>query len=278
MDDVKRRQLLADFLRTRREQLSPSDVNLPWRSRRRTPGLRREEVAQLANIGTSWYIALEQGRDVHPSQQVLENLAKAMRLSSAEQRHLFQLAQPQSSTQSLPSPEETVGFALQQAVNALNPHPAYVMGRRWDLLFWNQAADLVFSFSEIAPPHSRNFIWRSFTSPVLRRHQNWEQLAKGLMAQFRADSARYPDDPWFRELIEDLKKDNDEFRLWWSRHDVRNIPEGHKSMDHPVLGSLEFEHVTLQVPGNTDQKVVIYTCSSETAIKLSSALQQMRKS
>lgn len=272
MDDVERRQLLADFLRTRREQLSPSDVNLPWGSRRRTPGLRREEVAQLANIGTSWYIALEQGRDVHPSQQVLESLAMAMRLSPAEQHHLFQLAQPQSLTQLLPSPEETVGFALQQAINALNPHPAYVMGRRWDLLIWNQAAEHVFSFSEIAPPHSRNFIWRSFTSPVLLGHRNWEQLAKSLIAQFRADSARYPDDPWFRELIEDLKKESDEFRLWWSRHDVKNIPEGHKSMTHPVLGNLEFEHVTLQVPGNIDQKVVIYTCSSETAIRLSSVL------
>lgn len=275
MDDVERRHALADFLRTRRDRLTPSDVNLPWGNRRRTPGLRREEVAQLANIGTSWYVSLEQGRDVHPSEQVLESLAQALRLDAAERRHLFRLAQPQGSADPLSPPEETVRFALQQAVHALNPHPAYVMGRRWDLLTWNQAAELVFAFSEIAPHHSRNFIWRSFTSPVLRGHSHWELLAKSLVAQFRADSARYPGDAWFGELISDLKKMSDEFRAWWSRHDVKSISDGHKRMNHPVLGSLEFEHVTLQVPENDHQKVVIYTCSPETATSLTERLSQV---
>jgi transcriptional regulator with XRE-family HTH domain len=153
VDDSERRRALADFLRTRRTRLSPPDVDLPWGSRRRTPGLRREEVAQLANIGTSWYVALEQGRDVHPSEQVLESLAQALRLNEAERHHLFLLAQPQSATNPPPA-EETVGHALQQAIDALNPHPTYVLGRRWDLLTWNRAAELVFTFSEIAPPHS----------------------------------------------------------------------------------------------------------------------------
>jgi transcriptional regulator with XRE-family HTH domain len=271
VDDNERRMALADFLRTRRTRLSPTDVNLPWGSRRRTPGLRREEVAQLANIGTSWYVALEQGRDVHPSEQVLESLAQALRLNEAERHHLFLLAQPQSATNPPPA-EETVGHALQQAIDALNPHPTYVLGRRWDLLTWNRAAELVFTFSEIAPPHSRNFIWRSFTSPVLRGHRNWEQLAKSLIAQFRADSARYPGDQGFGELIEDLKKISSEFRLWWSRHDVKTIPDGHKSMAHPTLGHLEFEYVNLQVQSNHDQKVVIYTCSPETSSKLTKLL------
>jgi transcriptional regulator with XRE-family HTH domain len=271
VDDNERRRALADFLRTRRTRLSPPDVDLPWGSRRRTPGLRREEVAQLANIGTSWYVALEQGRDVHPSEQVLESLAQALRLNEAERHHLFLLAQPQGATNPPPA-EETVGHALQQAVDALNPHPTYVLGRRWDLLTWNRAAELVFTFSEIAPPHSRNFIWRSFTSPVLRGHRNWEQLAKSLIAQFRGDSARYPGDQGFGELIEDLKKFSKEFRLWWSHHDVKTIPDGHKSMAHPALGHLEFEYVSLQVPLNHDQKVIIYTCSPETASKLTKLL------
>jgi transcriptional regulator with XRE-family HTH domain len=271
MDDNERRQALADFLRTRRTRLSPPDVDLPWGSRRRTPGLRREEVAQLANIGTSWYVALEQGRDVHPSEQVLESLAQALRLNEAERHHLFLLSQPQGVTNP-PPVEETVGHALQQAVDALNPHPTYVLGRRWDLLTWNRAAELVFTFSEIAPPHTRNFIWRSFTSSVLRGHNNWEQLAKSLIAQFRADVARYPGDQGFGELIEDLKKISSEFRLWWSRHDVKTIPDGHKSMAHPALGHLDFEYVSLQVPSNHDQKVVIYTCTPETASNLTKLL------
>jgi transcriptional regulator with XRE-family HTH domain len=228
-------------------------------------------VAQLANIGTSWYVALEQGRDVHPSEQVLESLAQALRLNDAERHHLFLLAQAQGMTNQ-PPVEETVGHALQQAVDALNPHPTYVLGRRWDLLTWNRAAELVFTFSEIAMPHSRNFIWRSFTSPVLRGHSNWEQLAKGLIAQFRADVARYPGDQGFGELIEDLKKISSEFRLWWSHHDVKTIPDGHKSMAHPTLGHLNFEYVSLQVPSNLDQKVVIYTCTLETASKLTKLL------
>jgi transcriptional regulator with XRE-family HTH domain len=271
MDDTERRYALADFLRTRRARLSPSDVNLPTGSRRRTPGLRREELAQLANIGASWYVALEQGRDVHPSEQVLQSLAKALHLNMAERRHLFLLAQPQAASNP-PPPEETVSSALQQAVHALDPHPAYVIGRRWDLLTWNRAAELVFAFSDIAPPHSRNLIWRSFTSPVLRAHLQWEKLAQSLIAQFRVDSARYPGDPWFGELIEDLKQTGEEFRVWWSQHDVRSIPDGQKQMKHQTLGSLEFEHVTLQVTTDIDQKVVIYTCSSDTASKLAKLL------
>jgi transcriptional regulator with XRE-family HTH domain len=274
MDDMERRQALADFLRTRRARLSPSDVSLPAGSRRRTPGLRREEIAQLANIGTSWYVALEQGRNVQPSEQVLESLAQALRLTFAERRHLFLLAQPQASTKPGAPPRETVSTSLQQAVKALNPHPTYVIGRRWDLLIWNRAAELVFSFSDIAPPHSRNFIWRSFTNRVLRMHRNWEKLAQSLIAQFRADYARYPGDPWFGELIEDLKQNSEEFHLWWSRHDVKTIPDGHKLMDHQKLGVLEFEHVTLEVPADADQKVIIYTCSSETSSKLMQLLSE----
>ncbi|WP_028547810.1 helix-turn-helix transcriptional regulator [Paenibacillus sp. UNC451MF] len=265
MNDAERRQALADFLRTRRARLSPSDVQLPTGSRRRTPGLRREEIAQLANIGTSWYVSLEQGRDVNPSEQVLESLSQALRLTSAERRHLFLLAQPHAMVHQQKGPEEQVSPSLELAVQALNPHPAYVLGRRWDLLTWNQAAELVFSFSRIHPPHSKNFIWRSFTNPALRKHRNWSLLAQSLTAQFRADSARYPGDPWFGELIEELKLLSEEFNLWWSLHDVKSVLDGHKRMEHEELGILEFEHVTLQVPGEVDQKVILYTCLPETA-------------
>jgi transcriptional regulator with XRE-family HTH domain len=271
MDNNKRRQALADFLRTRRARLMPADVNLPTGNRRRTPGLRREELALLANIGTSWYVAMEQGRDVRPSEQVLESLATALRLSYAERRHLFVLAQSHDLMIMAP-PVEAVSEALFNSIHALNPHPAYVMGKRWDILAWNRAAELVFAFSEIAPPHSRNLLWRCFTSPNLRSHLQWDKLAESMIAQFRADSARYPGDKWFGELIEDLNQSSEVFRLGWAKHDVKGTPDGHKIMNHPSYGKLEFEHMTLQVPVDPDQKLILYTCSPETAIKLTSLL------
>src|SRR6266700_4719156 len=134
MDERERRQTLADFLRKRRARLSPADVGLPPGIRRRTPGLRREEVALLANIGISWYVALEQGRDIHPSEQVLESIAQALRLTATEQQHFFVLAGQSPPTPWSLSEEEQVSPALQQAVKALDPHPAFVLGRRWDIL------------------------------------------------------------------------------------------------------------------------------------------------
>nr|WP_246627254.1 hypothetical protein [Paenibacillus solanacearum] len=137
---------------------------------------------------------------------------------------------------------------------------------------WNKAAELVFSFSEIAPPHSQNLLWRCFTNPVLRSHRNWEKYAQIQIAQFRANYARYPGDPWFGELVEDLHQLSEPFRQWWHQHDVNGTPDGHKIMDHQTLGRLEFDHVTLEVPDDADQKVVIYTCSHETSVTLSGLL------
>ncbi|HZR44506.1 MAG TPA: helix-turn-helix transcriptional regulator [Ktedonobacteraceae bacterium] len=271
MNDEERRQALADFLRTRRARLSPADVGLPLRSRRRTPGLRREEVAELANIGTSWYISLEQGRDIHPSEQVLESLAQALKLSPDERQHLFLLALQHIPMREVPA-EEQVSPALQQVVKSLDPHPAYILGRRWDVLAHNRAAEYLFSFDSISPPHTRNMLWRIFTSPARYRlyadEQRREYVARGLIAQFRADYARYPGDPWFAELISDLQQASEQFRLWWSQHDVSSVPDCHKEMKHPTLGHLEFEMVTLQVPTHPDQKMLIYTASSATVAKL----------
>lgn len=266
MKESERRQALADFLRQRRASLSPGDVGLPAGMRRRTPGLRREEVAQLANVGTSWYIWLEQGRDVHPSAQVLESLAQALRLTPNERRHLFLFA-----GQSLPaySVEESVSPILQQVLDALNPNPAYVMGRRWDFLAWNKTADEVFAISDASHPYALNILWRIFTSPTIQAHfSNWEQAARGMLAEFRAASARYLDDVWFEELIEELKRVSPEFYRWWPHHDARRSLDGHKVMKHPTLGHLEFEYATLQTPNSPDMRVSIFTPVAETGEKL----------
>jgi transcriptional regulator with XRE-family HTH domain len=267
MQENERRQALADFLRKRRAYLSPTDVGLPPGLRRRTPGLRREEVAQLANIGTSWYVWLEQGRDVHPSAQVLESLAQALKLTPNERRHLFLLA-----GQALPPhaslSEESISPALQRMLDDLNPTPAYIMGRRLDYLAWNKVADVIFSLEQAPSPYGRNLVWRLFTNPRLREHPLWELMMRNMLAEFRAANARYPGDEWFEELIEDLKRSSPDFRRWWPYHDASSSLEGNKIMEHPILGHLEFEHITLQVPNDPDIRIMIYTPLAGTGAKL----------
>lgn len=259
---------LADFLRKRRASLAPSEVGLPPGSRRRTPGLRREEVAQLANIGTSWYVWLEQGRDVHPSAQVLESVAQALRLTENERRHLFLLA-----GQPLPSPasplEEYVSPALRQMLDDLNPTPACVIGRRWDYLAWNRAADAVFAISEASPPYTRNVIWKFFTNPATRElFTHWEHMARGLLAEFRTSCARYPGDAWLTDLIEDLKQASPEFCRWWPHHEASNLVDSGKIIEHPALGHLEFKHLTLHVFNDPDIRVTVYIPDAQTRAKL----------
>ena len=267
MRERERRQALADFLRQRRASVAPADVGLPPGFRRRTPGLRREEVAQLAHIGTSWYIWLEQGRDVHPSTQVLESLAQALRLTPNEARHLFLLAgQPQPPTGS-PS-EECVSLALRQVLDGLDPAPACVLGRRWDYLAWNCAADALFAISEASSPYARNRIWQLFTNLARRERPHWEQIARSTLAEFRAVSARYPGDRWFEELIEDLKHTSPEFCQWWPHHDARPALDGHKVIEHPALGKLEFEHINLQVLSDPDVRIMIYMPDAASREKL----------
>lgn len=272
MNENERRLALADFLRKRRAYLSPADVGLPPGLRRRTPGLRREEVAQLANIGTSWYIWLEQGRNIHPSVQVLESLAQALRLTPNERRHLFLLA-GQSFSPQTPPLEEHISPVLQQMLSDLDPVPAYVMGRRFDYLAWNTVAEKIFAISAASFSYERNLVWRFFTDPMMREHfSHWEQIARGLLAEFRATSTRYPGDEWFEELTEALKQVSPEFCRWWQEHDAPRSLNGDKIMEHATLGHLEFQHLTLQVLSDPDVRVSLYMPNAMTRTKLQQLL------
>ena len=277
MHESERRQTLATFLRKRRAQLSPDDVGLPVGVRRRTSGLRREEVAQLANIGTSWYVWLEQGRDIHPSAQVLESLAQALKLTLNERRHLFLLAGQPLPPRVIPM-EEQVSPVLRQILDNLDPMPAYVLGRRWDYLAWNKAAKSVFSIDQPVPPHSRNLVWRLFMSPISKaRLPNWQQTAQGVLAEFHTAHARYSNDSWFEELIEDLKQVSPEFCQWWPLHDAARTMDGYKVIEHVTLGHLVFEHTTLQIPSDPDVKVMIYTPDIATRTKLQRSLKAVHR-
>ena len=272
MDEKERREALAAFLRTRRARLQPTDVGLPARNRRRTPGLRREDVAELANIGVSWYTLLEQGQDVHPSRQVLESLARALRLTPAEEQHLFLLAYKELPLQRAKE-EEQVSPALQRVVDALDPHPAFIIGPHWDILSWNRAAELLFRFhEETYPPHSRNAVWRFFQRQSQTMDQEWEKQAQSLVAQFRADYARYPGDAAFREIISDLQEISPQFCEWWEQQNVRGLPDGPRRLMHPTLGLLEFDHVTFLTSLSPDQRVKVYSARPATIARLAEAL------
>jgi transcriptional regulator with XRE-family HTH domain len=269
MEEIERRQALAAFLRTRRARLSQADVGLPARSRHRTPGLRREDVAELANIGVSWYTLLEQGKDVHPSKPVLESIAQALRLTHVEEKYLFLLAGHTLPVKAPPEGEE-VPPELRRVVGVLAPHPAFVIGRRWDILFRNRAADLVFCFDELFPPHSLNVVWRCFQMQGHSLDLDWEVQARNLVAQFRADYARYPGDASFEELLHDLQHMSPLFQEWWEQHDIQGLPNGPRPMMHPALGLLEFDHVQASFSANLRMK--IYAASPSTASKLEQAL------
>lgn len=259
MDDVRRREQLADFLKTRRARLSPEEAGLPKGTRRRTPGLRREEVAHLANVGVTWYTWLEQARVISPSEQVLEGIARALKLDRDERAHLFTLAnRPMRLVNG--SKEEIVGPELIRVLEAFEPNPAYVMGKRWDKLAWNRAMVAIFGDSEALPHKERNTVWRMFTNEELRRRMtDWEGHAKHVLAQFRVSAGRYVGDPAFVELIEDLKEASLEFRRWWPRHDVKGNPEGRKELDHAIVGRLVLEHTTFQLHDDPDLKMVLFT-------------------
>lgn len=276
MNDSERRKLLGEFLREKRSGVSPNDANLPSVSPRRKPGLRREEVALLAHVGVSWYTWLEQGRDIRPSVQVLESLSRALRLTPDERRHLFLL-----SGQSLPPQadpvEEMAGSLLQQAVRELGPAPAMVIGRRWDYLAWNEAADEVFAITRpnrTKPIYELNLIWQFFVNhEVKRRFRAWDLVAGGLVAEFHTARARYLEDPSFDGLIEDLKEASADFGRLWLQHDARSVLDGSIELEHPSLGLLAFEHLTLQVPRDPDVRLMMYLPSPETRAKLAHHLE-----
>lgn len=246
---------LGDFLRSRRERLTPRDVGLPVTARRRTPGLRREEVAALAGIGIDWYVRLEQGRCVSPSTTTVDALARALRLSAVEHTHLRALAHH---TDRAPFVRESVPENLARVVASL-PQPAYVTGRRWDVLVWNRAAEKIFAFGAL-PEEDRNILIHVVTNPAARRlfGAGWADQAKRVVAQFRATHDLWADDPAFVDLLRRLRAGCPEFPSWWRGHDVRGSGAGTKRIRHPTKGLVELAHASFQSNDDPGLRLVIY--------------------
>jgi transcriptional regulator with XRE-family HTH domain len=256
--EARRRQSGA-FLRSRRERLMPSDVGLPDGFRRRTPGLRREEVALLAGVGATWYTWLEQGRDVQPSAEVLAALADALRLDAAERRHLY-ILNDRPPPEPKPVGPERVEQPLLRMLDSLTGQPAYVLGRRWDVLAWNRAAELLFGDYGKLEGDQRNIMHILFANKAHRKLLvDWNEVASTALAMFRADSARYAGDTDFERLINHLMSVSGEFRQLWSRQDVLRSLSSHKRIKHPLAGRMTFEYTSFEVTGQADMKLVVYT-------------------
>src|SRR5580698_2683599 len=253
---------LGQLLRSRRERLVPADVGLSAGRRRRTVGLRREEVALLANLSATYYTFLEQGRPVRPSAQVLDALASALRMSAAERRYLHVLAYGASGPVAPASaPPEHLDPAVADLVQRLEPFPTVVKGRRWDILAANPAARELFADWAAGPPGERNLVrWMFTTDQAQEVYLEWEPEARAMLGRFRLSAARYPDDPDVRALVAELQRDSEHVRDWWPRHDVAPIGgSGTKKLRHPRLGPVEYSHVVLQVGDRPDQTLVTYS-------------------
>jgi transcriptional regulator with XRE-family HTH domain len=255
------RAQLADFLRGRRAGVQPADVGLSAGVRRRTPGLRREEVARLAGISVDYYTRLEQARGPRPSRQVLAALARALRLFDGERSHLYHLAGEVPGPPSGPSTDVAIG--IQHLLDRLDDTPAFVMDVKYDVLAWNpMAAALLGDFSQLAPPE-RNIALQMFCGPRSigsDAEPGVELFAEQCVADLRAAAARYPDDPGIRNLLARLRANSPDFERRWRAHRVCVHHEATKRLHHPVVGELELACEILDI-ADRGQRMVIYTAA-----------------
>ncbi|MFD7631852.1 helix-turn-helix transcriptional regulator [Streptomyces sp. NPDC059851] len=253
----------------RRARITPAQAGLPdGGARRRTPGLRREEVAVLAGVGVSWYQWLEQGRDITVSPQVLDSVGRVLKLSSAERRHLYVLAGLNPPALEVEAADRNMCHGLKRLIDAWMPFPAHIMDAYWNTVMYNDAAALVLG---MRPEIVQNCLIAFFTDPMYRaRSKHWEGIACSVVAQFRAACSERPDDEGFLAVVEEAKELSPEFTELWERRDVRPGGQLRKEIEHPVVGPLFFESTQLQVPARPDLAIVLHTPlpATETAEKL----------
>jgi transcriptional regulator with XRE-family HTH domain len=255
--DQIRRQELSNFLRTRRARISPAEAGLCAAQRRRTPGLRREEVAQLSGVSVTWYTWLEQCRPMKVSAGVLDSLARVLRLDPIERTQLFQLGACQPILHTRPR-KEKVSPLIQRLVDQEHTYAVIIIGRRWDVLGSNRVARAFFMDFETLPAVERNLVWLVFTNRVMRSLlADWPSRARDVLARFRADYGRQTGDPQFVELVERLKSVSPEFAEWWPHHDVHQQSEGRKYYNHAAVGRVLAEHITLSVSDNPELRLAI---------------------
>ncbi len=260
-EPLDRRAELSEFLRTRRAKLRPGDVGLPEFGRhRRVPGLRREELAQLAGVSVAYYTRLEQGNGRNVSAEVLDAIARALRLTDAESAHLTHLAKPaRHKKKRRPARVQRVRKGLLYLLDSMDGIPAYVTGARSDVLAWNAMAAAVFGDWGALPPGERNWARLVFLSPAYRDlFVNWDSKASDMVSYLRLYAGCHPDDPELSALVGELSVKSDEFRRLWATHNVKEKGHGVKLLRHPLVGELTLSYETLKLPDDEEQHLVTY--------------------
>ena len=267
---------LGTYLRDRRTRLDPAAFGFSA-ERRRTAGLRREEVAQRANISPTWYTWLEQGRGGAPSADVLDRIARALMLTDVEREHLFLLG--------LGRPPEVhyqksggVTPRLQRVLDALEPSPALIRTATWDIVAWNRAATVMLTDYGALPPEQRNVLRFIFLDPRVRAAQyDWDSVARFVVGAFRVDAARAGAAAAVQPLVDELCRLSPEFKAMWADTAIRSHGEAVKHIRHPILGPLAFEYSAFAVDGRSDLSMVIYNpATAADADKISSLMREKK--
>lgn len=259
MTSPARRELGA-FLRSRRQQVDPATAGMPVVGARRRPGLRREEVALLSGVSHTWYTWLEQGRDINPSRQVVDALARTLRLSAAEHEYVLRLTghrapAPSSAPDGLPE-------HLQRLLDALDPSPAYAITASWAIVGWNAAYARFYPGVATAAPADRNLLWLVFTDPAVRALLgDWETDSRRFLTQFRAEAGARLTDPEVVALVARLEAASEHFRAGWASRDVDRFSAGERRFEHPVVGTLLLEHHQLTPADAPGVQLVVYTAA-----------------
>jgi transcriptional regulator with XRE-family HTH domain len=251
---------LGDFLRSRRSEAVRADFELPALSRGRVRGLRREEVAYLSGVSATWYTWLEQGRDIHPSRQVLDAVARTLRLSIAEHNYVMSLAGhqvPQPVAAPLP---EAVPAHIKRLMDVLESYPAYAIAPDWGIAGWNAAYEALYPNVAAVPANDRNLLWLVFTDPYVRHLlPDWDVTSRRFLAEFRAEAGPRLGDPAYSVLVERLLDASETFRAGWKSHDIEGFASRERLFCHPTVGDLHLEHHRLAPSDDPDLHLVIYT-------------------
>uniref|UniRef100_A0AAU2VLN5 Helix-turn-helix transcriptional regulator n=1 Tax=Streptomyces sp. NBC_00008 TaxID=2903610 RepID=A0AAU2VLN5_9ACTN len=258
---MDQRAELSEFLRIRRARLKPEDVGLPHVGRaRRVPGLRREELAQLAGVSVAYYTRLEQGNSGNVSGEVLDAIARALRLSDTEHAHLTHLANPKTKKKRAAAARpQRLRAELQYLIDAMDSVPAYVVGRRMEILASNRMARALLGDETTLPPEERNMARIVFLDPNSRElYVDWECKAVELVSALRLCAGCWPDDPLLSALVGELSVKSEEFRTLWAAHTVQEKGYGTKRLHHPLVGDLTLSYETLKLPADQDMSLVTF--------------------
>ncbi|MCI2803612.1 helix-turn-helix transcriptional regulator [Staphylococcus pettenkoferi] len=261
MDDQKRLNTLSEFLKIKRAQIKPESIGLPPGNRRRTPGLRREEVARLSGVSTTWYTWLEQGRDIKVSPEVLEAVAKTLRLNQDEKDYLYDLAYEKTTEIKVWNDQQPeISHSLKHILDELTYCPSIVTDRRCFIVGWNAAASHVFiDFNQI-PAEERNLIRLLFARKEFKAlATNWDHFVKGFLAIFRSYYGHYLGDEWYNQFIEEMNQTYPEFKALWQESQVSKAPEMQIEFRHVKAGKMLFDLTSMRVQGDADLRCSIYT-------------------